>query len=35
MSDVRCYRVADLTRDDFAQAMTEGRWLLLPFGAVE
>jgi creatinine amidohydrolase len=35
MSDVRCYRVADLTRDEFAQAMTEGRWLLLPFGAVE
>jgi len=29
------YRVADLTRDEFAQAMTEGRWLLLPFGAVE
>ena len=29
------HRVTDLTRDEFAQAMTEGRWLLLPFGAVE
>jgi len=28
-------RVTDLTRDEFAQAMQEGRWLLLPFGAVE
>ena len=35
MSDVCCYRVADLTRDEFAQAMREGRWLLLPFGSVE
>jgi len=28
-------RLADLTRDEFAQAMKEGRWLLLPFGSVE
>jgi creatinine amidohydrolase len=28
-------RVADLTRDEFAQAMRAGRWLLLPFGSVE
>ena len=28
-------RVADLTRDEFAQAMRKGRWLLLPFGSVE
>lgn len=27
--------LADLTRDEFAQAMKEGRWLLLPFGSVE
>lgn len=35
MQDMQRYRVTDLTRDEFAQAMTEGRWLLLPFGAVE
>jgi creatinine amidohydrolase len=29
------FRVTDLTRDEFAQAMRENRWLLLPFGAVE
>lgn len=28
-------RLTDLTRDEFAQAMKEGRWLLLPFGSVE
>jgi creatinine amidohydrolase len=28
-------RLVDLTRDEFAQAMKEGRWLLLPFGSVE
>ncbi len=28
-------RLADLTRDEFAQAMQEERWLLLPFGSVE
>jgi creatinine amidohydrolase len=27
--------VVDLTRDEFAQAMRAGRWLLLPFGSVE
>jgi len=27
--------VANLTRDEFAQAMKEERWLLLPFGSVE
>jgi creatinine amidohydrolase len=27
--------LVDLTRDEFAQAMREGRWLLLPFGSVE
>lgn len=27
--------LANLTRDEFAQAMKEGRWLLLPFGSVE
>jgi creatinine amidohydrolase len=35
MSNTQSLRVADLTRDEFAQAMHEGRWLLLPFGAVE
>lgn len=29
------FRVADLTRDEFADAMREDRWLLLPFGAIE
>jgi len=29
------FRVADLTRDEFAQAMRAGRWLLFPFGSVE
>lgn len=29
------FRVAELTKDEFAAAMREGRWLLLPFGAVE
>jgi creatinine amidohydrolase len=28
-------RVAHLTRDDFAAAVAGGRWLLLPFGAIE
>jgi len=28
-------RLADLTKDEFAEAMRRGRWLLLPFGAVE
>jgi len=35
MPDINRYRVADLTRDEFAQAMRAGRWLLLPFGSVE
>jgi creatinine amidohydrolase len=29
------FRVAHLTTDEFAAALREGRWLLLPFGAVE
>jgi creatinine amidohydrolase len=29
------FRLAELTKDEFAAAMKEGRWLLLPFGAVE
>jgi len=29
------YRVADLTRDEFKNAIQDGRWLLLPFGSVE
>jgi creatinine amidohydrolase len=28
-------RVADLTKDDFAAALGEGRWLLLPLGSTE
>lgn len=28
-------RIANLTRDEFAEAVRESRWLLLPFGAVE
>lgn len=28
-------RVADLTKDEFAEALRQGRWLLLPFGSVE
>ncbi len=28
-------RIANLTRDEFAEAVREGRWLFLPFGAVE
>jgi creatinine amidohydrolase len=35
MPTLKRFRVADLTRDEFAQAMREDRWLLLPFGAVE
>lgn len=35
MRDSQSCRVVDLTRDEFAQAMREGRWLLLPFGSVE
>jgi creatinine amidohydrolase len=35
MPNLSRYRVADLTRDEFAQAMRAGRWLLLPFGAIE
>jgi len=35
MPDLQRFRVADLTRDEFAEAMREGRWLLLPFGSVE
>jgi creatinine amidohydrolase len=35
MTNLNRLRLADLTRDEFAQAMKEGRWLLLPFGSVE
>src|SRR5512135_3036333 len=28
-------RLAELTKDEFAAAMREGRWILLPLGAVE
>lgn len=35
MPDAQGCRVVDLTRDEFARAMREGRWLLLPFGSVE
>ena len=35
MVDMQRFRVTDMTRDDFAQAVQEGRWLFLPFGAVE
>ncbi len=35
MPNASHYRVADLTRDEFAQAMREDRWLLLPFGSIE
>lgn len=29
------FRLAELTKDEFAGAMQAGRWLLLPFGSVE
>ncbi len=35
MTDRARWRVIDITRDEFAQAMRAGRWLLLPFGTVE
>jgi creatinine amidohydrolase len=35
MPSEKRFRVADLTRDEFAQAMRAGRWLLFPFGSVE
>jgi creatinine amidohydrolase len=35
MSAPHRLRVADLTRDEFASAMREGRWLLLPLGSTE
>jgi creatinine amidohydrolase len=35
MSIDRWAQVADLTKDEFAQAMRDGRWLLLPFGTIE
>jgi creatinine amidohydrolase len=35
MPNTERFRLADLTRDEFADAVREGRWLLLPFGAVE
>jgi creatinine amidohydrolase len=35
MSIPRQLRVADLTRDEFATAVRDGRWLLLPLGSTE
>ncbi|MBI4536935.1 MAG: creatininase family protein [candidate division NC10 bacterium] len=35
MSVPQPFRVADLTRDEFAAAMRDGRWLLLPLGSTE
>ena len=35
MPNTQRFRVADLTRDEFAQALKAEPWLLLPFGAVE
>ena len=32
---IRALRVADLTKDEFAAAMRDGRWLLLPLGSTE
>ena len=29
------FRLAELTKDEFAVAMREGRWVLLPFGTLE
>jgi creatinine amidohydrolase len=29
------FRLAELTKDEFAAAMREGRWILLPFGTLE
>ena len=35
MREPNRFRLAELTKDEFAAAMREGRWVLLPFGAVE
>ncbi len=35
MSEERRVRIAELTKDEFAVAMGEGRWVLLPLGTVE
>ncbi len=35
MNTRRPVRLADLTKDEFAEAVRSGRWLLLPFGSVE
>lgn len=35
MSEHTEIRLANLTKDEFAAAMQAGRWILLPFGAVE
>jgi len=35
MREPNRFRVGELTKDEFAAAMREERWLLLPFGAVE
>lgn len=35
MSELNRFCLAELTKDEFAAAMQEGRWLLLPFGSLE
>ena len=35
MTEPSRFNVGHLTTDDFARALAEGRWLLLPFGALE
>ena len=35
MTPPRSVRLADLTKDEVAATLREGRWLLLPFGSVE
>ena len=35
MAEDTPFHLANLTKDEFAAAMQQGRWILLPFGAVE
>ncbi len=35
MPDTRRLRIAELTKDEFSDAMQEARWILLPLGTVE
>ncbi|MFI5342385.1 MAG: creatininase family protein [Candidatus Methylomirabilales bacterium] len=35
MTEDKPFHLANLTKDEFAAAMQAGRWILLPFGAVE